>query len=147
MRIFVYGTLLRGERYHDVLGGAPLVSEGRTAPGFRLVDLGEYPALVRGGEGAVVGEVYDVDDATLAALDQLEDHPRLYQRTPIVLAGDGAAVEAYLLGAERAAGLPVIASGSWRARAAAVARRTSTSTTSPPQPVVAGSKKVSGRTP
>jgi gamma-glutamylaminecyclotransferase len=119
VRIFVYGTLLRGERYHDVLGGAALVSVGRTAPGFQLVDLGEYPALVRGGEGSVVGEVYDVDDATLAALDQLEDHPRLYQRTSLVLAvgGVGGAVEAYLLSAERAAGLPTIESGSWRERA------------------------------
>lgn len=117
MRVFVYGTLLRGERYHDLLSGARLVAEARTPPGFRLVDLGEYPALVRGGHGSVVGEVYEVDDATLAALDRLEDHPRLYRRTPIVLAGEGAAAEAYLLDAERAAGLPVIASGSWRARA------------------------------
>lgn len=118
MRIFVYGTLLRGERYHEVLGGAALVSEGRTLPGYRLVDLGEYPGLVRGGEGSVVGEVYAVDAPTLAALDHLEDHPRLYQRAPLMLAvgGEGGAVEAYLLAAERAAGLPVIASGSWRER-------------------------------
>ena len=73
--VFVYGTLLFGERNHGLLVSARLVGEARTLPAFQLHDLGPYPGLVAGGEHAIVGEVYAVDDATLAALDRLEAPP------------------------------------------------------------------------
>lgn len=114
--VFVYGTLLVGERNHRLLKGTQLLSdEARTQPGFRLYDLGPYPALVRGGDQAVVGEVYEVDQPTLAALDRLEGHPDLYRRTGIVLADD-TDVETYLMSPAQLAGYPIIASGSWRLR-------------------------------
>ena len=114
--VFVYGTLLVGESNHRLLKGAQLISdEGRTQPGFRLYDLGRYPALVRDGDHAVVGEVYEVDEPTLAALDRLEGHPELYRRTGIVLADD-TPVETYLMTPAQVAGYPVITTGSWRTR-------------------------------
>jgi len=70
---------------------------------------------VRGGEHAVAGEVYAVDEPTLAALDRLEGHPRFYRSSRFALEG-GATVETYLLAPEQVEGLPVIDSGSWRAR-------------------------------
>ena len=63
----------------------------------------------------MAGEVYEVDQATLAALDRLEGHPRFYRRTRIALE-DGAAVETYLLAPEQVEGRPVIDSGNWRSR-------------------------------
>lgn len=114
-RVFVYGTLLAGEANHALLATARRVGAAHTPSRFALHDLGAYPALVRGGRVAVVGEVYEVDAATLAALDQLEDHPDYYRRTAIVLA-DGNEVETYLLTPAQVAGYPVIASGDWRAR-------------------------------
>jgi gamma-glutamylcyclotransferase (GGCT)/AIG2-like uncharacterized protein YtfP len=115
IRIFVYGTLLAGEPNHRLLTDARLIAEARTKPAFELRDLGAFPGLERGGEHAVAGEVYEVDAATLAALDRLEGHPRFYRRTRIALE-DGAAVETYLLAPEQVEGRPVIHSGSWRAR-------------------------------
>ena len=112
--MFVYGTLLVGEYNHRHLTGARLVGEAKTKPAFWLHDLGPFPGLVAGGKHAVLGEVYAVDEATLAALDRLEDHPRLYRRTSIVLA-NRSNVETYLLTAEQVADHPVISSGSWRA--------------------------------
>jgi gamma-glutamylaminecyclotransferase len=112
-RVFVYGTLLAGEPNHRLLTGARLVAEARTKPAFELRDLGPFPGLVSGGAHAVAGEVYEVDEATLAALDRLEGHPRFYRRTRIALE-DGAAVETYLLAPEQVEGRPVIASGNWR---------------------------------
>jgi gamma-glutamylaminecyclotransferase len=112
--VFVYGTLLFGEYNHRHLTGARLIGAATTPPAFHLHDLGPFPGLVAGGEHAVSGEVYAVDEATLAALDLLEDHPRFYRRTSIVLA-DGANVETYLLTPEQVAGHPIISSASWRA--------------------------------
>ena len=86
-RIFVYGTLLRGESNHDLLRGARFVGEAQTQPGFELYDLGGYPGMVRGGDGVVLGELWDVGAKTLAALDELEQAPTHYQRVPILLQG------------------------------------------------------------
>jgi gamma-glutamylaminecyclotransferase len=115
--VFVYGTLLAGESNHGLLAEARLVATGRTQPAFQLHDLGACPGLVHGGAHAVVGEVYVVDEPTLAMLDRLEDHPEFYRRTGIVL-DDGTSVETYLLTPEQVEGCPVIASGSWRVHAA-----------------------------
>jgi gamma-glutamylcyclotransferase (GGCT)/AIG2-like uncharacterized protein YtfP len=70
--------------------------------------------VVAVGEGAVAGEVYEVDAPTLARLDALESHPSWYRRTPTTLA-DGSAAETYLLTPRHVAGCPVVASGDWRA--------------------------------
>jgi gamma-glutamylaminecyclotransferase len=79
-RVFVYGTLLRGEVNHHLLAGAACLGPHRTAPVFTLYKLGTYPGLVRGGTSAVLGEVYRIDGAALRRLDALEDYPRLYGR-------------------------------------------------------------------
>ena len=84
----------------------------RTEPAFELVSLGAFPAMVAGGATAVVGEVYDVDAVTLAALDRLEGHPRFYERRTVRLE-DGDEVAAYVLPIEQAHGRPRIPSGDW----------------------------------
>jgi len=111
--LFVYGTLLSGERHHPLLAEAEPGGPARTAAAFDFVDCGGFPAIVPGGTTAIAGEVYAVDGATLAAIDRLEDHPHFYRRTAICLA-DGRLVEAYLLDRDRAAGLPRLPSGDWR---------------------------------
>ena len=79
-RVFVYGTLLRGLSNHHWLEGAHFVGEATTAESLRLVDLGEYPAVIDEPGAPVVGEVWEVDDDGLAQLDVLEDYPTLYTR-------------------------------------------------------------------
>ncbi len=113
--IFVYGTLLRGESNHRFLARASFVAEARSEPWFELVDLGHFPALIAGGQTAVHGELYRVDDETLSRLDRLEGHPHFYTRTNIALA-DGVHAQTYLLPAHQAAGARRITSGSWRTR-------------------------------
>jgi gamma-glutamylcyclotransferase (GGCT)/AIG2-like uncharacterized protein YtfP len=110
--VFVYGTLRRGEPNHHLLDPRALVRTCRTEPRFTLVSLGAFPAMVPGGTTAVVGELYEIDTVTLAALDRLEDHPRFYRRTPIRLEG-GAEALAYLLSPEQAKRFPRIPSGDW----------------------------------
>lgn len=124
MKVFVYGSLLKGLGNHPLLERSRLVqAEARTPPAYTLHDLGGFPAMVAGGSTSVVGEVYEVDGATLERLDRLEGHPRFYMRTRIRLA-DGCRVSTYLL---RQCERPVIPSGDWRAHNAARRRRCSSS--------------------
>jgi len=71
MKIFVYGTLMRGEGNHSLLsnGSTQFLGEAVTKRGFTLYDLGAFPGMVKGGNGAVIGEIYEVTKATLAHLD------------------------------------------------------------------------------
>jgi gamma-glutamylaminecyclotransferase len=130
VRLFVYGTLMRGEPNHHVLGArARSLSAALTAPRYRLVDLGEYPVLLEGGAASVRGELYDLDEAALRRLDRFEGHPALFRRQPVEL-DSGAFVEAYLAGpAIVLAGSVALPHGDWRSRAPrsvrGVARRAS----------------------
>jgi gamma-glutamylaminecyclotransferase len=111
--VFVYGSLLRGEANAHLLDGVDFLGPASTPAAYRLLDLGPYPGLVAGGSTAVLGEVYRVPANRMGALDELEDHPRVYIRMPIAL-DDGRAVVTYLLNAPFAAGKPEVASGDWR---------------------------------
>jgi gamma-glutamylcyclotransferase (GGCT)/AIG2-like uncharacterized protein YtfP len=103
--VFVYGTLLRAGANHSVLVdlGARFVCEATTSSVRILVDLGPYPALLPSASSfalattCVVGEVFEVDDAAIAVLDEFEGAPTLYTRETIALtASDGSSVSAYV---------------------------------------------------
>jgi gamma-glutamylcyclotransferase (GGCT)/AIG2-like uncharacterized protein YtfP len=97
IRVFVYGTLKRGQRNHRVLAGQRFLGEATTAPRYRLYDRGPYPCLVedRANGVPVQGEVWVVDAETLGRLDAYEEVPKLYTRKEIDLAGYSAPVLAY----------------------------------------------------
>lgn len=86
--LFVYGTLKRGCQNHQYLAGQTFVGNARTAPGFRLFDLGGYPGIARKADDhdGVVGEVWSVDDIALQRLDHFEGvHEGLFRREPLPL--------------------------------------------------------------
>jgi gamma-glutamylcyclotransferase (GGCT)/AIG2-like uncharacterized protein YtfP len=115
MLLFVYGSLITGEKHAGQLAGARCLGQARTVPAYTLVDLGEYPALVEDGATAIAGELYEVDEVTLRRLDAFEGHPDEYRRAPVRLDGRAHA-EAYFYPSARTAGLPTIAGGDWRSR-------------------------------
>ena len=81
--VFVYGSLRPGEVYHHLLAGAKHLGSHRTEPRYTMLDLGAYPAVIKGGRTAIVGDVLAVDAALLARLDVFEEHPHEYARTLI----------------------------------------------------------------
>jgi gamma-glutamylcyclotransferase (GGCT)/AIG2-like uncharacterized protein YtfP len=100
-RVFVYGTLKRGGRNHAWLAGQEFLGEGRAVSGYTLYSLGDYPGMVhsRNAHHDVAGEVWAVDAAGLARLDELEGIAEgLYERVPVTLAPPFAdePVETYL---------------------------------------------------
>lgn len=80
--VFVYGTLRQGEANHHYLAGSQRLGMWVTPPSYALHDLGPYPGL-SAGQQSIQGEVYQVDDSTLAQLDILEDVPVEYRRENI----------------------------------------------------------------
>lgn len=87
--VFVYGTLKRGGSNHLFLRAQKFLGEARTAPGYVLYSLGDYPGMARapGDTEGVTGEVWAVDDACLAELDRLEGIDEgLYERIDVLLA-------------------------------------------------------------
>ncbi len=110
-QVFVYGTLLRGQVNHYLLSGAPFLGPHRTAPCFRLFLLGAYPGAVRAGTTALAGEVFRLDRAGLARLDQLEEYPRLYARRSLPTPYGRAWIYLYR---GRLRDRPVLPGGDWR---------------------------------
>ncbi|MEO1175338.1 MAG: gamma-glutamylcyclotransferase family protein [Myxococcota bacterium] len=111
MLLFVYGTLMRGERAHHLLKKTAFITDDETPPTYKLLDLGEYPGLATEGTDAVVGEVFEVPAALLRSLDRYEGDE--YVRVSIPLAS-GRIVETYVLRTRRDE--PAIESGNWRSR-------------------------------
>ena len=84
MRIFVYGTLKRGE--HAAFMMAECVYKGQASIEGTLYGFGHFPGVKLGGEDVVPGEVYELPadkearERILARLDRYEGCPRLYRR-------------------------------------------------------------------
>lgn len=102
-RVFVYGTLKRGFPNHPYMSGATFIGEARTRDAYPLVVGGTWftPYLIpeRGSGHPVKGELWEVPEAMMPALDELESThlPNGYRREliPIETLGDGASVEAW----------------------------------------------------
>ena len=114
-RVFVYGSLRRGQKHHGLIKNAHWLGENKTEPLYELMDLGPYPALVKDGQTGVSGEVYEVDAITLRTLDQLEGHPDRYRRQMITLA-DGSTCDTYILPIARTSHAQRVTSGDWTKR-------------------------------
>ena len=114
-RLFIYGTLRRGEPKHGLLEGAELLGETTTVPAFYLVDLGPHAALVRGGTTAVCGELYRVTLEMRRRIDVDRQVPITFSRELIELAG-GTSADAYLISGDRVRGRRRLAHGDWKKR-------------------------------
>ena len=84
--IFVYGSLRKGMTQHAKLSDAPFLGHAVTHPEFTLFDSGAWPAAVRGGATAIVGELYQVTNEKISEIDHYERHPDFFSRQKIVLA-------------------------------------------------------------
>ena len=114
MKVFVYGTLMKGHGNSWLLENEAFLGEAETQPEYTLFNLGHFPGMVEGGETAVKGEVYDVSSWTLGWLDKLESVPDLYQRKKITLQ-NGDEVQTYIFPRKSLhVGDDEIKSGDWR---------------------------------
>lgn len=100
MKVFVYGTLLKGMSRSNSLISSEF--EGLGVINASLYDLGSYPGIIESTD-SVFGEIYTIDLATLSNLDDIEGydahHPEgsLYVRkeVDVTLLNDGSFIKAY----------------------------------------------------
>src|SRR4051794_9032822 len=76
MKVFAFGTLKRGFPLHHGLAGARFLGEYRTIERFPMLIAGPwYAPMIFNEPGVghwVCGELYEVDDACLSRLDEME---------------------------------------------------------------------------
>lgn len=83
---------MKGMRNHVYLEKATFLEEGSTAAEYELMYNGSIPAA-RAGSEPIRGELYEVDDATLAGLDVLEEvSSRLYEKKEASIDGKKAII-------------------------------------------------------
>lgn len=84
--VAVYGTLRKGQGNHRRLehGNAKFLGKCKIG-NFGMVSLGGFPAVYSTEEPdkLITIEVYEVDDATMRSLDQLEGFPNFYNRKQV----------------------------------------------------------------
>lgn len=123
--VFVYGTLRAGEvndiseaaARHDIAEPEWL---GTATIRGRLFDFGAYPGLVVDGDGVdVKGDIYAIDDALVAVLDEIEAvYPGveglfLAREVTLDVDGEPLACRYYPVTANAVKGLQEIVSGDW----------------------------------
>lgn len=113
VKLFVYGTLKRGESNHSYLENAEFLGDDEVE-NAQLFDLGAYPMMLS-GEGIVKGELYYVPLKTVQLLDVLEGHPNYFHQDWLMLKS-GTTALVYLGKKKFALKHPLISSGQWRDR-------------------------------
>jgi gamma-glutamylcyclotransferase (GGCT)/AIG2-like uncharacterized protein YtfP len=94
IKIFVYGTLMRGFSNHHVISSCAYLGTARTVEKYSLF-VGSFPFVNSGTNVShIYGELYEVTEIEhLQHLDELEGHPDYYCRTDcqviLMEGGDG----------------------------------------------------------
>ncbi len=80
--VFVYGSLKIGfGNFKYFLDDSEFVGRACTVdPAFEMVSLGMFPAVVKGGDNSIYGELFMVDQHTFERLDMLESNGDMYLR-------------------------------------------------------------------
>jgi len=109
--VFVYGSLRKGMGNHSVMGDSLMVGTWTTPPEYHLADLGYYPAVLKGGNTPIVGELYAVSQAIWEDIEGLEGYPVYYDRTELTTPHGQAVM--YYLPFERHEDHNLVESGDW----------------------------------
>ena len=86
-KVFVYGTLMKGETNHDFLQNATFLDK-TVIEGYDMYNVGWYPAIID-GEGLAIGEVYSVPVEDMPSIDSLEGEGSLYEKRCVRITVNG----------------------------------------------------------
>ncbi|WP_292885854.1 gamma-glutamylcyclotransferase [Methanobrevibacter sp. UBA212] len=86
-KVFVYGTLMKGETNHDFLQNATFLDK-TVIEEYDMYNVGWYPAIID-GEGLAIGEVYSVPVEDMTSIDSLEGEGSLYEKRCVRITVNG----------------------------------------------------------
>lgn len=92
-RLFVYGTLMKGQRAHDLLENSKYLGKA-ILKGYRKMDLIYYPGIVKDKNSIVEGELYEVDEHTKQRVDVYEGEGYLFKCVDVEIMLDGRTMHA-----------------------------------------------------
>ena len=90
--LFVYGTLMRGERAAGMLADGTYKGE-YILDNYAMYDLGSFPGIIEEEGEKVIGEVYEIPDAIIPRLDCYEGEGDLYKRTVVNVKGEESSID------------------------------------------------------
>ncbi|MGH4122130.1 MAG: gamma-glutamylcyclotransferase [Clostridium sp.] len=88
IRLFVYGTLMKGNSNHEKFLSGARFAGYFIADGFQLYDFGSYPLIIQNEIDKIRGEMYIVDSTILDKLDISEEKANLFTRKLIRVVND-----------------------------------------------------------
>ena len=91
-KVFVYGTLMQGERASGMLAGSTFKGEF-ILDDYALYDLGPFPGIKERPGEAVWGELYDVQDSIIPILDSYEGEGELDKRVIVSVRNDTSTID------------------------------------------------------
>ncbi|MFA7691325.1 MAG: gamma-glutamylcyclotransferase [Candidatus Hydrogenedentes bacterium] len=117
-KVFVYGTLKRGQRAElSQWGNAAFIGDGETQDKYTMYDGGFPTVSMDTPTGTIKGEVWEIDDEVLRHIDRYEGVGVLFDRFRVKVLIDGEVMECFMYAAhdrEYLDGLQVLESGCWR---------------------------------
>lgn len=97
IRLFVYGTLMKGNINHEKFLSGARFAGYFMADGFQVYDFGSYPLVAQNEIDKVRGELYIIDSNILDKLDISEAEGNLFTRKSIKVVNDNDEIqEAYV---------------------------------------------------
>jgi gamma-glutamylcyclotransferase (GGCT)/AIG2-like uncharacterized protein YtfP len=123
VKVFVYGTLMKGYKNHRLIDSqktSKFLGKGVTQDNiFTMIDLVNFPGVIEKGVTNIVGEIYEIDLNTLQSLDYLEGHPNFYRRKVVNIINKKKVEEVnmYILNSsynERSSNFDIIKSGNYK---------------------------------
>lgn len=94
IRLFVYGTLMRGQCANYYLDGARFVGTYRLG-GYAMYNLGHFPGIKEDVKESVIGEVYEITTQMLPQMDRYEGEGSLYIRKQVTVSNSEDSISAY----------------------------------------------------
>ena len=82
MKLFTYGTLMKGECRHDILADAEYLGDA-ILHDYCLQEIGSFPGAVPKEGYEVFGEVYEIPEELITTLDWIEGEGYLYKRKTV----------------------------------------------------------------
>ncbi|WP_164908436.1 alpha/beta fold hydrolase [Halobacillus litoralis] len=99
MYVFVYGSLCKHQKNHDLLNEAVLYAEQAWTAGSLYTGSSYYPLLIKDDTSITYGELYELNENTLEHLDFLEGHTSkepLFKRESALVGTEKGDVEAFV---------------------------------------------------